>query len=210
MMPPNRKNNAMSPKKLFWNSPEAEAAIAASFGRSLAVLAQSDTVWGLLVPATQEGAGQLDKIKKRRDKPYLVLMGSVKAVEKVVLFPSNGSYALAQKGWPGPLTLLLPAREGMLSDAQSPVGVVGVRVPDHAFLRKAAERYGALFSTSANISGEPVPTTLEAISESIVFGVGAIIYNNPNYISHAQPSTIVDCTGDQLTVVRQGAFVIRP
>ncbi len=207
-MPSNRKNDAMVREKLFWGSPEAEDAINSSFAQSLAVLAQSDTVWGLLAPATQEGASQLDRLKKRRDKPYLVLMGSLQTVERFVLFPPNGSYALALKGWPGPLTLLLPGRVGMLTDAQSTIGVVGVRVPNHQALRKVAEQYSAVFSTSANRAGEPVPMTVEAISESIVSGVGAIIYNDRHYIPHAQPSTIVDCTGKELMVVRQGAYII--
>ncbi len=200
----------MDIKKLFWGSPEAEQALNNAFKQGLAVLAESDTVWGLLAPATKSGAQELDRLKKRRDKPYLVLMGSVDAVDKVVVFPENGSYVLAHKGWPGALTLLCPAHVGMLGDAQSSTGIVGIRVPDHEPLRKAAARYGGLFSTSANISGEPVPTNFDAIPELIRSGVAAVIYNDINYVPHTQPSTIVDCSGDTLQVVRQGAFIVIP
>lgn len=196
----------MDTQKIFWGSPEARDALSASFAHGLAVLAESDTVWGLLTPALRTGAIELDRLKKRRDKPYLVLMGSLAEVENAVVFPNNGSYGLAHKCWPGPITLLLPAGEGSLLDARSEIGTVGIRVPDHEPLRRAAQLYGGLFSTSANISGQPVPTTFAEIPESIRNGVGAIIYNNPNYTPQPQPSTIVDCSGAVLKVVRQGAY----
>jgi len=192
--------------KNYWGTPEAEQALAAAFAQNKAVLAESDTVWGLLTPATKAGATELDRLKKRRDKPYLVLMGSLEAVEQVAQFPPNGSYELAKKGWPGPITLLLRAQEGKLIDAQSSEGLLGIRVPDHEPLRHAAEQYGGLFSTSANISGEPVPTSLEDIPASIRAEVGAIIYNDPNYKPHAQPSTIVDCSSETLQIIRHGAY----
>lgn len=200
----------MQKKKLYWGSREASEILNAVFNEGRAVLAESDTVWGLLTPATKEGAMELDKLKKRRDKPYLVLMGSIESAQEGVAFPANGSYELAQKAWPGPLTLLLPARTGALIDAQSSAGVVGVRVPDHGPLRRAAKQFGGLFSTSANISGEPVPTQFPDIPESIRQGVGAIIYNDPEYVPQVQPSTIIDCTGTELKVIRHGAYHVTP
>jgi len=196
----------MRETKLFWSSPTAEKALDVAFSQGLAVLAESDTIWGLLTPTTKAGAAELDTLKKRRDKPYLVLIGSLGLAEKLLFFPDNGSYALAQKGWPGPLTLLCPSKRGMLEDAQSPAGIVGIRVPNHEPLRNAAKKYGGLFSTSANISGEPVPITFDTISESIRARVGAIIYNDPSYIPQTKPSTIVDCSGNVLKIVRQGAY----
>jgi L-threonylcarbamoyladenylate synthase len=196
----------MQSKKIHWGSPQAKSALADAFAQNKAVLAESDTVWGLLTPAVPAGAKELDRLKKRRDKPYLVLMGSLEAVEQVAHFPSNGSYDLAKKAWPGPLTLLLPISRGEARRSQRRRR--GVRVPDHEPLRHAAEHYGGLFSTSANISGEPVPTKLEDIPESIRTEVGAIIYNDPNYTPHTQPSTIVDCSGKTLKIIRQGAVIV--
>lgn len=192
--------------RLYWGSAEANAVLADVFNAGKAVLAGSDTVWGLLAPATKEGALELDRLKKRREKPYLVLIGSLDAAKEGVLFPQNGSYELAHKAWPGPLTVLLPALSGHFTDAQSPAGVVGVRVPDHGPLRLAALQFGALFSTSANISGEPVPTRFEDIPESIRSNVGAVIYNDENYRPYAQPSTIIDGTGMELKIIRHGAY----
>ncbi len=200
----------MQKKRLYWGSPEAERGLTEAFKEGKAVLAGSDTVWGLLAPATKEGALELDRLKKRRDKPYLVLMGSLDAVQKGAQFPQNGSNELAHKAWPGPLTLLLPALSGHLTDAQSPAGVVGVRVPDHEPLRQAAERFGGLFSTSANISGEPVPTRFEDIPEYIRHSVGVLIYNDENYKPYVQPSTIIDGTGMELKIIRHGAYNYTP
>jgi L-threonylcarbamoyladenylate synthase len=198
----------MQKQRIYWGSAEASEAVEAAFAAGKAVLAESDTVWGLLAPATKAGAQELDRLKKRRDKPYLVLMGSLEAVEAVAHFPSNGSLELAQKAWPGPLTLLIPEKLGKLPDALSLSGLVGIRVPDHESLRRAAAVYNGLFSTSANISGEPVPSRLEDIPVSIRAEVGTIIYNDPSYTSQTQPSTIVDCSGLELKVIRHGAYSI--
>jgi L-threonylcarbamoyladenylate synthase len=210
----------MQSKKIHWGSPQAKSALADAFAQNKAVLAESDTVWGLLTPAVPAGAKELDRLKKRRDKPYLVLMGSLEAVEQVAHFPPNGSYELAKKAWPGPITLLLPllrvsqsltcfvGQASKFSEAQSSDGLIGVRVPDHEPLRQSAHQYGGLFSTSANISGEPVSTKLEDIPESIRTEVGAIIYNDPNYTPHTQPSTIVDCSGKTLKIIRYGAVIV--
>jgi tRNA threonylcarbamoyl adenosine modification protein (Sua5/YciO/YrdC/YwlC family) len=193
----------MQNQKIYWGFPQAKSALAAAFDQNKAVLAESDTVWGLLIPAVPAGAKELDRLKKRRDKPYLVLMGSLEAVEQVAYFPPNGSYELAKKAWPGPLTLLLPINsEARRSQRRRR----GVRVPDHEPLRQAAAQYGGLFSTSANISGEPVPTKFEDVPASIRAEVGAIIYNNPGYTPHSQPSTIVDCSGETLKIIRHGAY----
>jgi L-threonylcarbamoyladenylate synthase len=201
----------MQSKKIYWGSPQSKQALAAAFAQNKAVLAESDTVWGLLIPAVSAGAKELDGLKYRRDKPYLVLMGSLEAVEQVAHFPPNGSYELAKKAWPGPLTLLLPllrVSQSLTCFVGQATEIIGIRVPDHEPLRQAAAQYGGLFSTSANISGEPVPTRLEDIPASIRAEVGAIIYNDPNYTPHTQPSTIVDCSGETLKIIRHGAYKV--
>jgi tRNA threonylcarbamoyl adenosine modification protein (Sua5/YciO/YrdC/YwlC family) len=187
----------MQGNRIYWGTSEAEHALEAAFAQNKAVLSESDTVWGLLIPALPAGAAELDRLKHRRDKPYLVLMGSLEAVEGVAQFPPNGSYELAKKAWPGPITLLLEAKKE---------GLIGIRVPDHEPLRHVAEQYGGLFSTSANISGEPVPTNFEDIPISIRTAVGAIIHNDPGYKPYSQPSTIVDCSGEALKIIRHGAY----
>ena len=190
----------------YWGTLRANSAINEAYAQGKAILAESDTIWGLFIPVTKAGAFTLDNLKKRRDKPYLVIMDCIASVNTIALFPDNGSYALAQTGWPGPLTLLLPAYQGILDAAQSPLGVMGVRVPDHEPLRIWAAKYGGLFSTSANLSGEPIPSTYKDINASIGNAVGAVIYNNFVYKPYTQPSTIVDCTGPELKVIRHGAY----
>jgi L-threonylcarbamoyladenylate synthase len=194
--------------RYYWGSPEGHQAIQETFRLGQAILAESDTVWGLFAPATIVGAAMLDQLKRRRDKPYLVIMDSINTAAKAVYFPQNGSYALAQAGWPGPLTLLCPALENQLLDAQSAVGVVGIRVPDHDYLRQLAALYGGFFSTSANISGELIPLSYDHIDPSIKEGVGVVIYNQSDYKPSLQPSTIVDCTGSELRIVRHGAYPV--
>jgi L-threonylcarbamoyladenylate synthase len=196
----------MSMGRYIWGSSEAYHVIKKTFEAGKAILAESDTVWGLFIPATQAGALVLDRLKRRRDKPYLVIIDSLESAQRMVVFADNGSLTLAQKGWPGPLTLLCKAREGQLIDAQHTSGVVGVRVPNHKPMCELAQEYGGLFSTSANISGQLGPISYDQIDSSILHSVGAMVYNDVMYKSSLIPTTIVDCTGTELKVVRQGAY----
>lgn len=192
-------------RRLYWGSSEAMHAVYAAFATKKAVLAESDTVWGLLTPAITAGAAALDRLKERRDKPYLVLMDSSdKACDYVIL--SASAECLVEQFWPGPLTVLCHARSGQLHEARSPKGIVGIRVPDHPPLQELAKRYNGLFSTSANISGEPVPNTYYDIPVAIREGVGAIIHNDPAHKPSNLPSTIIDCTGETPKIVREGAI----
>jgi len=190
----------------YWGTPEADQAIQTAFLAHKAILAESDTIWGLFSPISAWGAAELDRLKERRDKPYLVIMDSVESAFEKIILQENGTLPLIKQFWPGPLTILVHARQNMLHEARSIENVIGIRVPAHIPLRACARIYGGLFSTSANISGQPVPTTFDEIPASIRTTVGATIYNAPDYHATTEPSTIIDCTGTALKIIRHGAI----
>lgn len=192
--------------RYYWGTLPAKQVLKAAFEAHKAILAESDTIWGLFTPVCRWGAAELDKLKGRRDKPYLVIMDSLESVLKTVIL-SDRAQALVTQFWPGPLTILARARAGELEDATSS-GIIGIRVPAHEALRAAAHAYGGLFSTSANLTGEPTPTTIETIPDTIRTAVGAVLYNAPSYKTATTPSTIVDCTGDTIKIVRHGALTM--
>src|SRR5690606_10629963 len=66
--------------------------------------------------------------------------------------------------WPGPLTVVVPRREGITWDLGGNGGTVGVRCPDHGFVRRLADELGPLATTSANRSGEPTLTTASDVA----------------------------------------------
>ena len=82
-------------------------------------------------------------------------------------------------------------------------------MPNHAGLLSLLQHVPALFSTSANKSGQPVPTTIEALDVDILSSVAYIINDGEQgEAASTVPSTILDCTGEVIRVVREGAYSI--
>lgn len=150
----------------------------------------TDTVYGL--GATDAGVGRIYELKGRDPQKPLVLMaaGASAIAARATMTPLARD--LVARFWPGPLTLVLPAVAG---------GTVGVRVPDHALARELLSLTGPLWTTSANRSGEPEALTAQEVGQRLP-GVGAILDGGP--APGGRASTVVDATGDQPIVLRQG------
>jgi tRNA threonylcarbamoyl adenosine modification protein (Sua5/YciO/YrdC/YwlC family) len=195
-------------KPLFWGNPEAIDYIRKELHEGKVILAEGDTVLGLLADVSAKGRAQLDAIKSRSNKPYLILVGSSQKVFNFIEIDEGKSFQiekLIKKCWPGPVTLIFKAKTGIADYMISANGTVALRVPDHAGLLQLLSHFDGLFSTSANIAGEPVPQIIEEVDKNILDSVACVVMNNTKAAS-VLPSTIIDCTGDTLTVVRQGAF----
>jgi len=175
----------------------------------------SDTVFGLLSLANDFGKKRLDEIKGRQDKPYLILAQSFDVVARVV---DSAQLLQVEKllrvCWPGPLTVIFkPSLYAQSFYAPSYMNTVpgswtiAVRVPKHAGLQKLLAQTGLLFSTSANKTGQPVPTTIDQMDADIVRQVDGIVLDGTEKSSTLlTPSTIIDVTGDKLVMVREGAY----
>jgi len=112
---------------------------------------------------------------------------------------------LAAGGWPGPLTLIIPASPRLCDEVHRSTGKVAVRVPGDSIARALAARAGhAITSTSANISGEPPPTNPEQVASAFRIGLDVLI--DAGRSPGGLPSTIVDATGDSPVLVRAGAI----
>jgi L-threonylcarbamoyladenylate synthase len=162
----------------------SEAAVAAlRAGR--AVILPTDTVYGLC--ALPEHEEVLYELKGRdRSKPVALLAADVGAL--VAAVPDLDSNVL-ERYLPGPYTLV--------------IGEQGVRVPD--LLPAAAEivsAVGVVAATSANLSGGPDPRRIEDIPDEIRAACGAIVDAGE---LPGVPSTVIDLTGEEPRVLRQGA-----
>jgi L-threonylcarbamoyladenylate synthase len=135
------------------------------------LLLATDTVPGLHARADRPAAlARLQELKERpRPRPLVVLAASLEAAECVAgpLAPRQRAYA--DLCWPGPFSLVLPARPGVPAAVTAGAGTVAVRVPASAPLRRLLAAVGwPLASTSANRAGEaPAGTLAEAVA---VFG----------------------------------------
>jgi L-threonylcarbamoyladenylate synthase len=193
-------------QKVDWNDLQAIKRIEKSLQSGHVVAGSSDTVIGLLTAATQVGHDALDHVKRRSAMPYLVLVKDLETAKTLSPILQNGRVAqLAHQFWPGPLTLIVPAKKDVPDYMKSASGGIALRVPAHAGLQKLLNKMGALFSTSANFSGEPVPHHINDIDPDILKQVSMIISDEEE--GPAIPSTILDCTRDQIKVIREGAVL---
>ncbi|MGD0879023.1 MAG: L-threonylcarbamoyladenylate synthase [Anaerolineales bacterium] len=166
----------------------------------------TDTVYGVGTLAFNAAAVGRIYIAKDRpdDKAIPVLIGASTDLEKVTLEVPEAATRLAARFWPGPLTLVVPKRPD-LPETVSATPTVGVRVPDHALARKLLLAAGPMAVTSANISGQPSPSTAQEVLGQLGGRIALIIDGGktPGGI----PSTVVDCSGPEIRILREGPIL---
>jgi L-threonylcarbamoyladenylate synthase len=160
----------------------------------------TDTVYGLCADAFDEEAVRgLYRLKGRDDvQPTAIVAADEAAVHDAI--PELRGGPLLR----GPLTLILPnpARRFPWLTGERPE-TIGVRLPDvSGDVAAVLREVGAVAATSANLPGGPDPRTVEAIPEQIRVGCGAMLDYGP---LPGTPSTVVDLTGHEPVVLREGA-----
>ena len=201
----------MENKHFFWSNSQCAKFLIGKLGGNDVVVSATDTVYGLMANSTQAGFDRLNAIKRERsDKPYLILISSLDKLNKFVDVRNLSPKVLnvINNCWPGPLTIIFKAREGIPSYLGSQNGTIAIRIPNHKWLLKLLEEFDGLFSTSANRSGQPVPHTISDISPEILQDVAAVIEDDADVASRdRKPSTLVDFSKDTgWEVVRAGAI----
>ncbi len=198
-------------QRLFINprDPEREA-----LARAAAVLAgggvvayPTDTLYGLGVDPRQAAAVErLYRIKLRRVEQAIPLIASNQAqVVACAGALGKANARLAKAFWPGPLTLVLPAWEGLAPGVSAEGGTVAVRVPDHPIAQGLAAALGyPVTSTSANRSGQAAPASAIGVTASIGDTVDLLIDGGAT--AGGRPSTIVDTASGAPRLVRAGAI----
>lgn len=195
-------------ERIAWSKPSSIERVAGALKKDELVVGTSDTILGFLATTTLKAKKLLDETKGRQDKPYLVLIASIDNARQLVAGEDLARVAsLTAACWPGPLTIIFRAKPGMPSYMLSQAGTIALRMPQHAGLQKLLTLTGPLFSTSANKAGEPVPTTFEALDPSIVAQAAYLVSEDNESVAEAvTPSTIVDCSGQEPVVVREGVY----
>lgn len=189
---------------------DAGAAAAALAGGAV-VLMPTDTVVGLHARVDHLPALALIAELKGRDagRPLVVLAGSRAQAALVAMPVSSRQEALLARCWPGPFSMLLPARPDLAAAVTGGTGRVAVRVPGLAWLRELVLAAGApLASTSANLSGESAaPDFAAALAR---FGARVRAYAGPadtaatRSPAAAVASAVVDLATWPPRVLREG------
>ena len=191
--------------RMYWQDKTTVEEIIKKLKEETVVAGSSDTVVGLIAPLTQNGFDALNKLKRRSDKPYLVLVASRKQANQFTdAVQKEPIKTLIENCWPGPLTLIVPAKKSVPDVATSSSNAIALRVPDHAGLQEVALAMGGIFSTSANSTNQPVPQTVDDIDQEIKNSVALLI--NDQELSKKNPSTILDCTDKTIKIVREGGY----
>lgn len=165
----------------------------------------TDTVYGLAADLFNPQA--IDRIFEAKDrdmsKAVAVLLATIEQLEQVAQGISPQASKLAARFWPGALTLVL-ARKAGLPDNLSALPTIGVRMPDHAFARRLLTAAGPLATTSANRSGMPDATNAGQVLAQLDGRVDLVLDGGDS--PGGVPSTVVDCTGADIRILRQGAI----
>lgn len=194
--------------------------ISKHIGKALQVLQEggviaypTETVYGLgCDPRDEEAVKRIFRIKKREaGKPVLLVAGSLAQVRHIVRLEGN-ALALAQRFWPGALTLVLPVLPGVrLAKRVVLRGEVAIRFSASPIVRKLTRRYGfPIVSTSANLSGEPACMSVNEIKATFVSRKHApdIVFDGGR-LPGRKASTIVGFSASgEGEILRQGAVRI--
>ncbi|MFM8319342.1 MAG: L-threonylcarbamoyladenylate synthase [Chloroflexota bacterium] len=172
-----------------------------------AVAFPTDTVYGLGAALTDPQAiDRLYEIKGRDSaKAIAVLLDSPQAISLVAGELAALPARLAERFWPGPLTLVVPQRPGLPANL-SPLPTVGVRMPDHPLALALLSLSGPLAVTSANLSGAPNTVTAQDVFAQLGGRIPCIL--DGGRTPGGLPSTVVDCTGSEPKILRPGPITL--
>jgi len=188
------------------NSSAIQAAATALLRGDLIIL-PTETVYGLAADAADpEAVAKIFEAKGRpRFNPLIAHVTDV-AVARSVAVLDDRAERLAQAFWPGPLTLVLPARpDGDVCDlARGGLDTVAVRAPAHPVAQAVLEAFGGpVAAPSANRSGRPSPTTFADAVEETGFAAGAVLDGGPCIVG--VESTVVGLLpGEPARLLRPG------
>ena len=174
--------------------------------RGQPIVLPSDTVYGLCADAYRnEPAERVYRLKGRgRTQPTALLAIDVETLVECIPELRGRWESIARALLPGPLTLILPnpARRFRWVTGEN-YDAIGVRVPAlEGPAAEVLEQVGCVIATSANLAGGADPRWLDEVPKEILAGVAATIDGGE---LPGTPSTVLDFTGDEPKVVREGA-----
>jgi L-threonylcarbamoyladenylate synthase len=168
----------------------------------------TETVYGLGADATNTAAVEKIFAAKGRpsDNPLIVHIARREQLEAIVSDVPDIAAMLIERFWPGPLTLILPKKEGVISDrVTAGLSTVAVRMPAHPVALALIEESGLpLAAPSANRSGRPSPTTAGHVLADLDGRIAGVVDGGETGIG--VESTVLDCTAKVPTILRPGGI----
>ena len=196
-----KTENSKAQNNIAEGYPEAIAALR----RGDVIVFPTETLYGLGADALNSRAVEQVFQLKGRDplNPIPVLVADREMLHAVVAEVPEAAQKLIRRFWPGPLTLVLPARKEIPKPLCNPSGGVGVRISSQAIATTLVNALGrSLTATSANPSGkEPARTVEEA---KMYFGDQIEIFVNGGKLTAKTGSTVVEVMRERIKIIREG------
>lgn len=192
----NLKKNDLGPKL-------AEAARILSGGGL--VIFPTETFYGIAADHTNAQAlTRLAELKGRdQAKPVALILSQASEVESLAPQVPDKAKELMARHWPGPLTLVLTAKDGLDPGLVSADGGVGMRLSPHPVAAGLAAALGrAITATSANLAGGPAVARVEDLDPQVAQGVDLIL--DAGECPGGMASTVVDARRDPMVILRPG------
>ena len=164
----------------------------------------TDTAYGLGAdPFNETAVRRIFEIKGRaEDKPILLLVDSVEMARSVASVPDK-ALALAERFWPGPLTLVLPALPNVPSLVTAGTGTIGIRWAKAGFAARVISAWNRpITATSANISGRESTVAAEEVRDQLQDRLEVLV--DGGVLPARGGSTLLDLTQTPPKVLRQG------
>jgi len=175
------------------------------------VVFPSDTVYGLLVDATNEKAVEkLIQFKNRQPgKAISIFVPNFEIMQKYVEIPENHTSVMKQL-LPGPFTFVLPSQHKAVLCLESEKGTLGVRIPDYEPVTKLVALFGKpLTATSANLGGRHPHYSIESLLHELPQSKKAYIdlIIDAGKLPRRRPSTVIDLSNPSMQILRKGDIV---
>lgn len=165
----------------------------------------TDTVYGLGANAFHSpGIIKLFEAKGRdSNKSIAVLIGDFRQLDLLVETINSNAQKLVEKFWPGGLTIVVPKRKE-LPELLSSGNSIGIRMANHPIALELCEKFGPIATTSANLSGGNNPHNAKNVFDQLKNRIPLIL--DGGECPGGVPSTVVDCTTNEIRILRQGAI----
>ncbi|MEM1485319.1 L-threonylcarbamoyladenylate synthase [Oscillospiraceae bacterium PP1C4] len=185
----------------------SEAAELLREGRLVAI--PTETVYGLAANALDPKASTAIYAAKGRpsDNPLIVHISDVEMIRPLVKRIPDALYALAEKFWPGPMTVIMEKSDLIPYETSGGLETVAIRMPSHPVALELIRRSGVpLAAPSANLSGAPSPTCAQHCIDDLTGRVDGIVDGGACEVG--VESTVLTLCTDPPTVLRPGAVTL--
>lgn len=183
----------------------ALAEVAGEIKQGKIIAFPTETFYGLGVTFSDKDAlTKLFELKRRpKDKPMPLIIGDIAMLSVVASAPDETALRIIERFWPGPLTILVPAKAALPDLITGRSGKVALRIPGRSFALDLARAVGyPITATSANISGMPPAHGPDEVIR--YFGDAVDIVVDGGRAPGERPSTIIDMSEGSITLLRQG------